>query len=59
MLKNHSSLLTDPKTKRTLLLQNHNSQKRRHQVYFDQTYIKYFIKEELEEMLKSHRGSIV
>lgn len=56
MVKTYPNVLTDPKTKRTILLKSYLSRRKRAKVYFDPTYIKYFIKEELEEMLRTHRG---
>lgn len=56
MLKNHPNQLIDPKTKKKLLLENFEPLRNRAAVYFDETYIKYFIKEELEEMMRTHRG---
>ena len=49
--------MIDPKTKKQIHLTSYSSI-RQSEVYFDETYIKYFIKEELEEMMKVYRDHI-
>jgi hypothetical protein len=56
MVKTYPNALIDPKTNKKIMLKSYLSRRKRAEVYFDQTYIKYFIKEELEDMLRTHRG---
>lgn len=55
MKKKYPYPVADPKSKKRIHLHAFATHTLQGQVYFDETYIKYFIKEELEEMLKVHR----
>ena len=53
--------LVDPKTKKTLVLTDFDDNGKNEAgdiIFFDETYLKYFVKEQLEELLKLNRSTL-